>query len=126
MFDKLILIVEDNEESRRLFRKVLQRVGYRTAEAISGEEALDVLGTQMADLVLLDYQLPGINGIETFRRLRAIPRLSGVRVVAVTASAMREDLAKIRKEGFDALETKPIGVRGLLKTIGRLLSKEPS
>jgi two-component system cell cycle response regulator DivK len=123
---ELILIVEDNEKNRKLARMVLQKVGYRTAEAETGEAALQIARTDPPALILMDYQLPGIDGIETFRRMRtdaAIPRMP---IVAVTASAMPEDQARMREAGFDGFETKPINVQALLATVRRLLDAAPA
>ena len=121
MANELILIVEDNERNRRLVRKVLEKSGYRTREVETGEEALVAARAEAPDLVLMDYQLPGIDGIETFRRLRADPSLPRMPIVAVTASAMPEDTERMIQAGFDGFETKPISVKKLLETIRGLL-----
>ena len=123
MANELILIVEDNAVNRNLVRKVLQRVGFRTAEAVSGEEAVAIARAQGPDLVLMDYQLPDIDGIETFRRIRADTAIRYMPIIAVTASAMPEDIVKMQRSGFDGIETKPINVKGLLATIEKLLVK---
>jgi two-component system cell cycle response regulator DivK len=126
MSGELILIVEDNEKNRKLARMVLQKKGYRTVEAETGEEALEQARKEPPALVLMDYQLPGIDGIETFKRLRADPALPRMPIVAVTASAMPEDQARMREAGFDGFETKPINVQNLLATVERLLAAAPS
>jgi CheY-like chemotaxis protein len=123
MKNKLILIVEDHEKNRKLLRKVLERVGYRTMEVETGEAAIEAARKQAPDLVLMDYQLPGIDGIETFRRLRADAAIPRMPIVAVTASAMPEDTERMREAGFDGFETKPINVKNLLATIESLLAK---
>jgi CheY-like chemotaxis protein len=120
-----ILIVEDNERNRKLLRMVLQKVGYATLEAETGEAAIEAARAHAPALVLLDYQLPGIDGIETFRRLRADPAIPRMPIVAVTASAMHEDQARMREAGFDGFETKPISVKNLLATIQALLAPHP-
>ena len=124
MANELVLIVEDNEKNRKLVRMVLQRVGYRTLEVDSGEGAIEAARAHAPALILMDYQLPGIDGIETFRRLRADPAIARMPIVAVTASAMPEDLARMREAGFDGFETKPISVKNLLATIQSLLAGE--
>jgi CheY-like chemotaxis protein len=124
--DELILIVEDNEKNRKLVRMVLQKVGYRTLEAETGEAAIEAAREHSPALVLMDYQLPGIDGIETFRRMRADPAIARMPIVAVTASAMPEDLARMREAGFDGFETKPISVKNLLATIQSLLARNPA
>src|SRR5512140_143919 len=123
MANELILIVEDHEKNRKLLRKVLERIGYRTVEVETGEEAIEVARAQAPDLVLMDYQLPGIDGIETFHRLRADPAIARMPIVAVTASAMPEDTERMRQAGFDGFETKPINVKNLMATIESLLQR---
>jgi CheY-like chemotaxis protein len=123
MSNELILIVEDNEKNRKLLRKVLERIGYRTAEVETGEEAIEVARSLGPDLVLMDYELPGIDGVETFHRLRADAAIRRMPVLAVTASAMPEDMARMREAGFDGFETKPINVKNLLATIESLLAR---
>ena len=123
MANELIMIVEDNEKNRKLLRKVLERMGYRTAEVETGEAAIETARKAPPDLVLMDYQLPGIDGIETFHRLRDDPTIPRMPIVAVTASAMPEDMQRMRCAGFDGFETKPINVKDLLATIESLLAK---
>lgn len=123
MTDSLILIVEDNEKNRKLLRKVLERLGYRTIEVETGEDAIEAARAHSPDLVLMDYLLPGIDGIETFRRIRADPGIRRMPIVAVTASAMPEDSARMRRAGFDGFETKPINVKRLIATIESLLGR---
>jgi CheY-like chemotaxis protein len=122
MANELILIVEDNEKNRKLVRKVLERLGYRTSEVETGEEAVEAARKLSPDLVLMDYQLPGIDGIEAFRRIRADAAIRRMPIVAVTASAMPEDTARMRQAGFDGFETKPINVKNLMATIEKLLA----
>jgi CheY-like chemotaxis protein len=122
MANELILIVEDNEKNRKLVRKVLERLGYRTSEVETGEEAVEAARKLSPDLVLMDYQLPGIDGIESFRRIRADPKIRRMPIVAVTASAMPEDTARMKEAGFDGFETKPINVKNLMATIEKLLA----
>ena len=122
MANELILIVEDNEKNRKLVRKVLERLGYRTTEVETGEEAVEAARKLSPDLVLMDYQLPGIDGIEAFKRIRADPAIRRMPIVAVTASAMPEDTARMKEAGFDGFETKPINVKNLMATIEKLLA----
>jgi two-component system cell cycle response regulator DivK len=123
MANELILIVEDNEKNRKLLRKVLERIGYRTVEVESGEEAVEAARASQPDLVLMDYQLPGIDGIETFHRLRVDPAIKRMPIIAVTASAMPEDTERMMQAGFDGFETKPINVKNLMATIESLLAR---
>lgn len=124
MANELILIVEDNEKNRRLLRKVLQVSGYRVAEVETGRDAVVAAREQGPDLILLDYQLPDIDGIEVFRLIRADPAIKRMPIVAVTASAMPEDQKRMREAGFDGFETKPINVKDLLVTVAKFLAPE--
>jgi two-component system, cell cycle response regulator DivK len=108
-----ILVVEDNPLNLKLVRDVLQFAGYDVIEAQSGEEGLRVAQQDPPDLVLMDLQLPGIDGIETLRRLREGSLGRDVPVVAVTAFAMAEDRERASRAGFDGFVEKPISVREL-------------
>jgi two-component system cell cycle response regulator DivK len=108
-----ILVVEDNPLNLKLVRVVLQPAGYDVIEAQSGEEALHVAQEDPPDLVLMDLQLPGIDGTETLHRLRRGPLRRDVPVVAVTAFAMAEDRERASLAGFDGYVEKPISVRDL-------------
>ena len=109
-----ILVVEDNPLNLKLVRDVLGAAGYDVVAAASGEEGLREAVAQPPDLVLMDLQLPGIDGFETMRRLRQGPLAADVPVVAVTASAMAEDQANAARAGFDGYLEKPISVRALV------------
>jgi two-component system, cell cycle response regulator DivK len=108
-----ILVVEDNPLNLKLVRDVLQFAGYDVIEAQSGEESLRVAEEDSPDLVLMDLQLPGIDGTETLHRLRRGPLRRDVPVVAVTAFAMAEDRERTSLAGFDGYVEKPISVREL-------------
>ncbi len=125
MASELILIVEDNEKNRKLARDVLQFHGYRTAEAETGEEGLQLAFETPPDLVLMDIQLPGMDGIQALTRLRADARTRAIRVIAVTASAMTQDRQKIMAAGFDAYQSKPINVKLLVETVRETLARGP-
>jgi two-component system cell cycle response regulator DivK len=113
-----ILIVEDNEKNMKLVRDVLQVTGYRTLEATSGEDAIEVAVAQTPALVLMDVQLPGIDGIEALTRLRDHERTASIPVVALTAQAMHGDRERFLQAGFDDYISKPVDVTALLRTIG--------
>jgi CheY-like chemotaxis protein len=117
-----VLVVEDNPLNLKLVRDVLRVAGYEVLEARSGEEGLEVAHTEAPDLVLMDLQLPGIDGVETLHRLRSDPVVAGLPVVAVTAFAMAEDEARAYAEGFDGYLAKPISVRALPGQVARFLS----
>ena len=118
-----ILVVEDNPLNLKLVRDVLGAAGYDVVSATTGEEGLRVAAELPPALVLMDLQLPGIDGTETMRRLRRGPLDPGVPVVAVTASAMPEDHEQAQRAGFDGYLEKPISVRGLVTRVGELLQE---
>jgi two-component system, cell cycle response regulator DivK len=121
--NELILIVEDNPKNLKLVRDVLQVRGYRTIEAGTGEEGIQLARDQQPALVLRDIQLPGISGVEAFRELRADPTTRAIPVVAVTASVMAQERQKVMAAGFDGFQGKPISVRELLETVRSILDK---
>ena len=121
MAGELILIVEDNEKSRKLVRDVLQYKGYVTIEAETGEEGVRLARERLPALVLMDIQLPGIDGIAALGQLRADPATRAIPVVAVTASVMTHDRQKILAAGFDGYQAKPISVKGFLQTVREML-----
>ena len=124
MANELILIVEDNEKNRKLVRDVLQFKGYQTVESETAEEGIQLARAQKPALVLMDFHLPGMNGIEAFKVLRADPQTSAIPVLAVTASAMTEDRQKIMEAGFEGLQTKPINVKEFLEAVAQILRKD--
>jgi two-component system, cell cycle response regulator DivK len=110
MANELILIIEDNEVNRVLVRDMLRFKGYRTLEAHSAEEGIRVAREKKPALILMDFHLPKMNGIEALNTLRADEVTKSIPVIAVTASAMPEDRKKILEAGFDGMQTKPIHV----------------
>ncbi|MDH5246187.1 MAG: response regulator [Betaproteobacteria bacterium] len=116
-----ILIVEDNEQNMKLARDVLQAKGYATLEAESGEEGVRLSLEKKPDLILMDIQLPGINGIEALRQIRLDPACAHIPVVAFTASVMQADRSEISAAGFDGFLGKPINLREFLETVKRLI-----
>ena len=122
MSGAVILIVEDNERNLKLLRDVLGVRGYRTVEARSGEEALDRVRVDPPHLVLMDIQLPGMDGIAALGELRALPGGAALPVVAVTAFAMKDDRGRILAAGFDGYLEKPIDIRTLPSTVESFLS----
>ena len=119
MTGERILVVEDNEKNMKLFRDVLGARGYRTLEATTGGEAVELATEQAPDLVLMDIQMPGVDGVEALRRLRADERTAGIPVLAVTAQAMQGDRERFLAEGFDGYLSKPVNVRELIGTVRR-------
>lgn len=118
-----ILIVEDNEKNMKLARDVLQSRGYATLEAVTGEDGVRIAIEKKPDLVLMDIQLPGINGIEALRQVRADPGCARILVVAFTASVTPTDRSQISAAGFDGFLSKPINLKEFLDTVKRLLER---
>jgi two-component system cell cycle response regulator DivK len=117
----VILIVEDNERNLKLVRDVLQVKGYQTLEAVTGEDGVKLAIEQKPDLVLMDIQLPGMNGIEALGQLRANPITQKIPVIAVTASVMQQDRKMITEAGFDAYVGKPINLKEFLDAVRKAL-----
>ena len=123
MANELILIVEDNPKNLKLVRDTLQVKGYQTIEAETGEEGVRLAHERQPALILMDVQLPGINGVEALQRLRADSVTHDTPVIAVTASVMPQDRTRIMAAGFDGFQGKPISVRELLVTVREILDK---
>ena len=120
----LILIVEDNEKNMKLVRDVLQVKGYATLEAGTAEDGIRLANERKPDLVLMDIQLPGMNGIQALGVLRADPATAKIPVIAVTASVMQQDRKLITEAGFDAYIGKPINLKEFLATVRKWLGDE--
>jgi two-component system, cell cycle response regulator DivK len=114
-----VLVVEDNALNLKLIRDVLEHAGFTVVVATSGEEGVDVAIRGGLDLVLMDLQLPGIDGTEAMRRIRAHPGSRELPVVAVTAFAMRADREQVSSAGFDGYIEKPISTRALPEVVRR-------
>ena len=114
-----ILVVEDNEKNMKLFRDVLHASGYRTLEAATGERAVEQAFEHRPDLVLMDIQLPDIDGIEALSRLRADDRTASMPVLALTAQAMEGDRERFLAAGFDGYLSKPVDIAEFVATVKR-------
>jgi CheY-like chemotaxis protein len=123
MANELILIVEDNEKNLKLVRDVLRHTGYQTIEAGTGEDGVRLAKERGPALILMDIQLPGIDGITALGQLRADPATRAIPVMAVTASAMTQDRKKIMAAGFDGYQTKPIRVREFMDAVRETLDR---
>jgi CheY-like chemotaxis protein len=121
---QVILVVEDNERNLKLLRDVLQYAGYGVLAARTAEDGIALAVSEPPDLVLMDLQLPGIDGIEALRRLRESPRTANIPVVAVTAQAMKQDRERVLQAGFDGYVEKPISVRAFPDQVRRFLPGE--
>jgi CheY-like chemotaxis protein len=119
---KRVLLVEDNPLNRELLRAVLEGAGCHVDEAENGAQALAMLERQLPDVMLTDLQMPVMNGSTLLREVRKQPRFAGLKVLAVTAYAMRGDRERALAEGFDGYVTKPIGVADFREQIGRLFA----
>jgi two-component system cell cycle response regulator DivK len=111
MAGELILIVEDNEKNLKLVRDVLQFKGYRTVEARTAAQGLDLAAVHVPDLILMDIQLPDMDGVTALRCLTAEPRTAAIPVVALTAFAMKGDRERFLGAGFDGYLVKPINIK---------------
>ncbi len=116
-----VLIVEDNVKNMKLVRDILQHRGYQTLEAVTGEEGVRLALEHKPELVLMDIQLPDIDGITALRRIREHATLDAVPVLAVSASVMPDEQQQIVSSGFDAYLTKPISLKPFIATVERFI-----
>ena len=114
---KCILVVEDQADNRRILRDLLVNAGYELIEAESGEEAITAVAARRPDLILMDIQLPVIDGYEATRRIRSNPDLKSVPIIAVTSYALAGDEAKALAIGCNAYVAKPFSPRALLAKV---------
>jgi two-component system, cell cycle response regulator DivK len=117
----VILVVEDNERNLKLMRDVLEYAGYAVRAALTAEDGITLTASERPDLVLMDLQLPGIDGVEALSRLRNSPRTADIPVVAVTAQAMKHDRERALQAGFNGYIEKPINVRAFPDQVRRFL-----
>jgi two-component system cell cycle response regulator DivK len=118
---KRILVVEDQEDNRRIIRDLLMSVGFVLIEATDGEAGVRLAGTERPDLILMDVQLPLLDGHEATRRIKQDPELRHIPIIVVTSYALSGDDAKAMAAGCDAYVAKPFSPRQLLATIRRFL-----
>jgi two-component system cell cycle response regulator DivK len=121
----LILIVEDNPRNMKLVRDVLQVKGHTTLEATTAEDGIPLAVAQQPALILMDIQLPGMNGIDALRVLRSDPATAKIPVIAVTASVMQHDRKLITEAGFDGYVGKPINLNEFLDAVNAMLARGP-
>lgn len=119
--NKLILVIEDQEDNRRIIRDLLTSVNYEIIEAVTGEAGVRYAETRRPDLILMDIQLPDIDGYEATRRIKANPELSAIPIIVVTSYALSGDDVKAFEAGCDAYVSKPFSPRALLKKIREFL-----
>jgi CheY-like chemotaxis protein len=113
MTGEAVLVVEDNDKNLKLVRDLLQLRGFKVLEARTAEQGLRLAGERTPCLVLMDIQLPDMDGVSALNRLRADPATAGIPVVALTAFAMKEDRERFLAAGFDGYLPKPIDIRAL-------------
>ena len=118
-----ILLVEDNEMNRDMLSRRLLKKGYELVMAMDGERAIEMAGTEAPDLILMDISLPGLDGWEATRRLKAMPETRSIPIIALTAHAMAGDREKCLAAGCDDYDTKPVEIKRLLEKIQTLLDK---
>ncbi len=119
---KRVLVVEDQPDNRQIIHDLLASVGYDTVEALDGEEGVRLAEACRPDLILMDIQLPRLDGYEATRRIKANPELRHIPIIAVTSYALSGDDAKAAEAGCDGYVTKPFSPRQLLATVRRFLS----
>ncbi len=118
-----IVLVEDNEKNMRLARDLLAYNGHTVFEAVTGEDAVAITTKELPDLVLMDIQLPGIDGIEALQRIRSDGKAARIPIVALTASVMTDDRERFDNAGFDGFIAKPIEVKSFAKDVAALIAK---
>jgi two-component system, cell cycle response regulator DivK len=118
MAGELILIVEDNEKNLKLVRDLLLVKGYRTLEAGSAELGVELARHHRPQLILMDIQLPGVDGVTALSQLRADPATGRIPVIALTAFAMQDERQRFRSAGFDGYLAKPVNIQELLAVVG--------
>ena len=119
----LILVVEDDEKNLKLVRHLLQFKGYRTLEAMTGGAGVALAKEHRPDLILMDIQLPDMDGMAALKQLRAAPETQGIKVMAVSASVMPEDRSRILAAGFDGFQGKPIKLNEFLEAVAAMLAR---
>ena len=119
--NKRILVIEDQEDNRRIVRDLLSSVGYEIIEAVTGEDGVTAAATHVPDLILMDIQLPGLDGYDATRRIKANPALRHIPIIAVTSYALSGDDVKAFAAGCDGYVSKPFSPRALLVKIREFL-----
>ncbi|MBN1667165.1 MAG: response regulator [Anaerolineales bacterium] len=119
-----ILYIEDNADNRLLVRRILQAEGYQVIEACNATHALEILQRQSPNLIIMDINMPDIDGYTLTRELKVMPRLENVPIVAMTANVMKGDQERSLEAGCDGYIQKPIDVDLLPKQIGRFLAQK--
>ena len=122
MAGELILVIEDNDKNRKLCRDVLQVKGYRTIESETAEQGIELARSEAPALILMDIQLPGMDGITAMQQLKADVQTQNIQIIAITASAMTNNRTAMLAEGFDGYQTKPITLKDFFAEVERVLA----
>jgi len=120
-----ILVIEDQDDNRRILRDLLTHSGFTVIEAVTGLQGVDTAAKIRPDLILMDIQLPGVDGYEATRRIRTKPDLQTTPIIAVTSFALSGDDVKAYAAGCDGYVTKPFSPRRLLAMVREFLSRRP-
>ncbi|HYJ80917.1 MAG TPA: response regulator [Longimicrobiaceae bacterium] len=118
-----VLIVEDNADNREIYCTILRHHGYSVAEAETGEEGIRIAREVLPAVVLMDVSMPGIDGFEATRRLKADPLTAAIPVIAVTAHALAEDRQRALEAGCDGYLAKPVEPRRVLQEVERIVGR---
>ena len=121
MANNLIVIAEDDPWSAELLADVLEHHGYRVVHVTNGRDCLAAVAAETPALVLMDIHMPGMGGVDALQALRALPAMQQLKVIALTASVMRHEVASFKGVGFDGFHPKPVDIEGLLREIAALL-----
>ena len=116
-----VLVVEDNEANLELFLDILEMGGYECIYTSEGSKAIEIAASEIPDLILLDIQLPGIDGLSVVKALRSMPATKNIKTIALTAYAMKGDREMFLEKGFDGYIPKPVAVKGFLQAIREYL-----
>jgi two-component system cell cycle response regulator DivK len=122
----VVLIIEDNERNRKLARDILNHAGFDTLEAGTAEDGLALAAERSPGIVLMDVQLPGIDGVQALQRLRSDPATADIPVIAVTAFAMKADRERFLAAGFDHYVAKPLDIREFPRQVADTLTRAAS
>ena len=123
MSNALILVVEDDEKNLKLMRHLLQFKGYRTLEAMTGGAGVALAKEHHPDLILMDIQLPDMDGLMALKQLRAAPETQNIKVMAVSASVMPEDRSRILAAGFNGFQGKPVKITEFMEAVAAMLAR---
>jgi two-component system cell cycle response regulator DivK len=123
---KTVLLVEDNPHNRKIFSGMLTHSGFEVVEAEDGQQALDAVAKSLPDVILMDLSIPGVDGWEVTRRLKADARSQPVPIIALTAHAMRGDEERARAAGCDHYLAKPISPKKVVEEVRKILKMEPA